>query len=84
MKREDEIRNVAYELYERSGMIPGREVENWLKAEKIVMARHAELAKTGAERPKVKKAATKTKTASTSSKKTGVVKAQKRQAPEKK
>jgi hypothetical protein len=74
MNREDEIRRVAYELYERSGMTPGRDIENWLKAEKIVMARHAETAKAGAASPKLKKASA-TKTARTSSAKTETAKA---------
>ena len=34
----EEIERVAYEIYEKRG-IPGREVENWLEAEKIVLER---------------------------------------------
>lgn len=41
MDLQEEIKKVAYELYEKSGRMGGREVENWLAAEKIVMARHA-------------------------------------------
>ncbi len=37
----DEIAKVAYELYEQSGRIEGRELDNWLMAERIVMARLA-------------------------------------------
>lgn len=74
MNRENEIRKVAYELYERSGMIPGREVENWIKAEKIVMARYAERAKTAADAPPAKKAVAKTKTPKTEPVKTEPVK----------
>lgn len=37
----DEIAKVAYELYEKSGRIEGRDLDNWLEAEKIVMARYA-------------------------------------------
>lgn len=37
---EEEIRLEAYKLYERSGRIQGRDLENWLEAEKIVMARY--------------------------------------------
>ena len=84
MNKEDEIRKVAYELYERSGMIPGREVENWLKAEKIVLARYAERAKTAADAPPAKKAATKTKTSKAESAKTRQVKAEPRKAEQKK
>lgn len=35
----DEIAKVAYELYEKSGRIAGRDMENWLEAEKTVKAR---------------------------------------------
>lgn len=42
MHLHEEIRKVAYELYEKSGRIGGREFENWLAAERIVMARHAQ------------------------------------------
>jgi hypothetical protein len=38
----EEIKKVAYELYEKCGRIGGREIENWLAAEKMVMARHAQ------------------------------------------
>lgn len=34
----EEIAIVAYEIYKQTG-IPGLEVENWLKAERIVLAR---------------------------------------------
>lgn len=39
MNSHDEIAKVAYELYEKSGKI-GRDLENWLEAEKTVMARY--------------------------------------------
>ncbi len=35
----EEIAKVAYELYEKSGRIAGRDMENWLEAEKVVKAR---------------------------------------------
>jgi hypothetical protein len=41
MNLQEEIAKVAHELYERSGCINGRDVENWLEAEKIVFSRHA-------------------------------------------
>ncbi len=40
MNLHEEIKKVAYELYEKSGRIWGRDIENWLAAEKIVKARH--------------------------------------------
>ena len=40
MKIREEIERLAYELYEKSGKLSGRDVQNWLEAEKIVMARH--------------------------------------------
>ena len=41
MNLHDEIAMVAHEIYEKSGCIPCRELENWLEAEMIVLARHA-------------------------------------------
>jgi hypothetical protein len=37
---EEEIKKVAYELYEKSGCISGRDLENWLEAERIVLSRY--------------------------------------------
>ncbi len=36
----DEITIVAYDLYEKSGRAHGQDVQNWLEAERIVLARH--------------------------------------------
>ena len=36
----DEIARVAYELYEKKGMVHGHDLEDWLEAEKIVMEKH--------------------------------------------
>lgn len=36
---QDKIARVAYELYEKSGRIPGRDVEHWLEAEVIVLGK---------------------------------------------
>lgn len=41
MNLHDEIAAVAYELYEVRGYIPGRDLDDWLDAERIVLARHA-------------------------------------------
>lgn len=41
MNLHDEIARVAYEIYEKSGYIEGRALDNWLEAERIVIARHA-------------------------------------------
>jgi hypothetical protein len=49
MGMQEEIKRVAYELYEKSGRVGGHELENWLAAEKIVMARYAQ--KEGARQP---------------------------------
>lgn len=37
---EEEIRQVAYEIYVHSGCIPGRDIDNWLQAERIVLERY--------------------------------------------
>jgi len=36
----DKIAQMAYELYEKSGKVEGRDLGNWLEAERIVMAQH--------------------------------------------
>jgi hypothetical protein len=41
MNLQEEIAKVAHELYEKSGRIEGRDRENWLEAERIVLARHS-------------------------------------------
>ena len=38
----NEIAKVAYELYEKNGYIQSRDLDHWVEAEKIVMARLAE------------------------------------------
>ncbi len=40
-----EISKVAYELWEKGGCIPGRDLEDWLEAKRIVMTRYAEKSK---------------------------------------
>jgi hypothetical protein len=42
MKWYDEIARIARELYEKSGRIEGRDLDNWLEAERIVMERYKE------------------------------------------
>lgn len=39
---EEEIRRRAYELYEQRGRTPGREGEDWLRAEREIVARYQE------------------------------------------
>jgi hypothetical protein len=39
---EPEIRMRAYELYEQRGCTPGQEAEDWLAAEREVLARHSQ------------------------------------------
>lgn len=61
MNVHDEIAKVAHELYEKSGRIPGHDLDHWLEAERIVMARHKSEKKTsskrGAKKTETKKAA---------------------------
>ena len=38
----NDIAKVAYELYEKNGYFQNRDLDHWLEAEKIVMARLAE------------------------------------------
>lgn len=37
---EEEIKQIAYEIYVKSGCIPGRDLENWLEAERIVFEKY--------------------------------------------
>lgn len=41
MNIHDEVAVVAYELFEARGCVPCRELDDWLDAERIVLARHA-------------------------------------------
>ena len=41
MNMHDEIATVAYELFKSRGFLPIRELDDWLDAERIVLARHA-------------------------------------------
>ena len=41
MNLHEEIAKTAYVLYEKSGYINGKDFENWLDAERIVLTRHA-------------------------------------------
>lgn len=69
MELSNEIVKVAQELYEKSGRVEGRDLDNWLKAEKIVMARYREQEKTEAKKPTSKKRASTTKKAVAKAKK---------------
>jgi aminopeptidase C len=61
---EEEIRMVAYELYIKNGYVPGRDLENWLEAERIVLAKYgltskemtqeSSLSSNSEEKPKLK------------------------------
>jgi len=41
MNLHDEVARVAYELFKSRGCIPVRDLDDWLDAERIVLARHA-------------------------------------------
>ncbi len=41
MNLHDEIAAVAYELYVAGGCVPGRDLDNWLDAERLVLVKHA-------------------------------------------
>lgn len=41
MDLHDEIAKVAYELYLKRGCVDGHDIDDWLEAEWIVLARHA-------------------------------------------
>jgi len=39
-KTYEEIAKVAHDLYEKNGRVHGQDEQNWLEAERIVMARY--------------------------------------------
>jgi hypothetical protein len=43
MKRHKEIQRLAYDLFEKSGKVHGREIEHWLEAERIIRAREMDM-----------------------------------------
>jgi hypothetical protein len=49
MKWYDEIAKIARELFEKSGRIEGRDLDNWLEAERIVMKRYKDQERLEAE-----------------------------------
>ncbi len=57
MNLHDEIARIACELYEKSGRVEGRDEENWLEAERIIMARTAKKSGGTEKTPKSKKPA---------------------------
>lgn len=50
MALHEEIATLAYEIYEKSGRLEGRDLENWCEAERIVSARLAQMEKPGKEK----------------------------------
>jgi hypothetical protein len=66
----NEIAKLAFEIYEKSGMVEGRCLDNWLEAERIVMAKYCAMEKQGKvkeekpAKPAVKKPAAKKESAS--------------------
>ncbi|GAB6182276.1 DUF2934 domain-containing protein [Thermodesulfovibrio hydrogeniphilus] len=74
---EEEIRQVAYELYVKSGCIAGRDIDNWLEAERIVLRKYnlikeeqPEEVKEEPEKPKTKRTRACKRTSSAKSKST--------------
>jgi len=39
MKLYEEIEMIAYEIWEKSGRVHGKDIDHWLEAERIVLAR---------------------------------------------
>lgn len=37
MERSEQIDRLAFEIYQNSGRVEGRELENWLEAEQIIV-----------------------------------------------
>jgi len=43
MKKHMEIQKLAYDIFEKSGRGHGRDIDHWLEAERIIMAREIEV-----------------------------------------
>jgi len=43
MNAHEEIMKIAHDLYERSGRVDGRDLENWHEAERIVMEKRTNI-----------------------------------------
>jgi hypothetical protein len=43
MKRHKEIQKLAYDIFEKSGRVHGRELDHWLDAERIIKAREIDI-----------------------------------------
>lgn len=43
MKKHEEIKKLAYDIFEKSGRPHGREIDHWLEAERIIRAREMDL-----------------------------------------
>jgi hypothetical protein len=41
MERREQIDRLAFEIYQNSGRVEGRELENWLEAKQIIMKAEA-------------------------------------------
>jgi len=49
MKKHKEIQKLAYEMFEKSGRVHGRELDHWLEAERIIKAREIDVRAVGIE-----------------------------------
>jgi hypothetical protein len=47
----DEIAKIAYDLHEKRGKVHGYELDDWLEAERIVLARYAKGREKKAKKP---------------------------------
>jgi hypothetical protein len=43
MKKHEEIQKLAYDLFEKSGKVHGREIDHWLEAERMLRAREMDM-----------------------------------------
>lgn len=69
MSLHDEIARAAHELYEKSGRIHGRDIENWLEAERIILGGNVKEMSLEAALDEKKKTAAKKQTAKAGPKK---------------
>ncbi|MBI4488263.1 MAG: DUF2934 domain-containing protein [Deltaproteobacteria bacterium] len=72
MQREEEIRLIAYQIWEEEGRPQGRDVEHWLKAEAIWREHHGHEPSGGPSEPPAQRAGGKRKRTRAGPRRSGV------------
>jgi hypothetical protein len=74
MKGHKEIQKLAYDIFEKSGRVHGRELDHWLEAERIIKAREIDVRAADIEALSKKRVVERSDTRRHEAKKTGKTK----------